>query len=362
MQKKLKIATIVALIFVVLVFTVEYFITTEKNIMFDPTATDTVKNDIEEHQSVSDEHEESHEEKEEINGENYLNSPLFNAFDYNAVINEIDPKSVKKNKRSDNYDGDGIYIESYSSLDSNGLYVALMEAVEYNDLQKAKKFIKRGARLNSPDGNTSYAPIFWAISNGNVEMVKLLIDNGVKVNTPDDKGLFPIHWIVENSAKRPLVYKMKDIFDILLDAHPEEINRQDTANKQTPIIMAVNLNNKKAFAYLLERGANVNILDSNDADVLSAAANNSCHDCISILEMKKKLNQVTPLINFASTFTAPDPIWLPYSTTKTVNKKKQTRKSGDIVIQGDSIAIPTYKDMPEILPLDKRHKQNIIRS
>ena len=360
MQKKLKTATILAFIFVVLVFTVKYFVTTEKDVMHTSNR-NTKTEEVQEESSPAEEEQE--QDEEQYDETDYLHNPLFEAFNYTLPINEPDPKAAKQNKRY--YGGgqeDGIYIESSSRLDSNGLYLALMEAVEFNDVQKAKKFIKRGAKLNSPDGNTSYAPIFWAINNGNVEMVKLLIESGAKVNTPDDQGLFPIHWIVESSASRPLVYQMKDIFDIVLDAHPEEINRQDTAQQQTPMMMAVNLNNKKAFAYLLDKGANVNITDANDKDITGVSVDNACHTCVSILEIKKKQNETTPLINFASTFTAPDPIWLPYSITQKTTKKKQVKKSDEMVIQGDSIAIPTYKDMPDILPLDKKNKRNIVRS
>ena len=192
-------------------------------------------------------------------------------------------------------------------------------------------------------------------------MVELLIQKGAKVNTPDDKGLFPIHWIVENSVNRPSVYQMKAIFDLLLDAHPEEINRQDTLLKQTPLMLAVNLSDHKAFAYLMDRGANINIVNKDEQDVFDLSLDNACTVCITFLDRKKEQNEVTPLINFASTFTAPDPIWLPYSTVKKTTKKKtKAKNSGDIVIQGDSITIPTYKEMPDILPLKKEQEPNMV--
>ena len=359
MQKNLKIATVLAVICVIFIFTTKYFSTTVKTIMSHPHFNSNQHNNSVEYVLPAEEdHNQNTEQENNNQHENYIPEE----FNYNTPITETDPKALKRKNKKLNYSDyeDRIRMESPTYLDSNGLYVALMQAVDDNDIKRAKTLIARGARLDSPDGNTFYAPIFWAINNGNVEIVDLLIKKGAKVNVPDDKGSFPIHWIVETSSNRPNVYQMKAIFDLLLDAHPEEINRQDTVLKQTPIMMAINLNNKKAFAYLLDRGANINIMDKNDRDVIAISVLNGCHSCISLIEMKEKQNEITPLLNFASTFTAPDPIWLPYSTTKTTKKKQQKKNPNEWVIQGDSLGIPVYKEMPQILPLNKEKEPNMI--
>jgi len=363
MQKNLKIATLAAAIFVVFVFIVKYFYTTQKGFVSSDLY---VKNQIQTNyaETTPEIQEDNNKPEEQIKTSDYISQ--MEAFNYNAPIKDVDPKSLKidtsKKLSYTNY-VDRVRMASPAKLDANGLYEALMQAVGDNDIERAKDLIKRGAKLNSPDGDTSYAPIFWAISNGNVEMVDLLLKNGAKVNTPDEKGFFPIHWVIENSSSRPLVYQMKAIFDLLLDANPGELNRQDSSLKQTPIMMAINLNDKKAFAYLLDKGANIKIVDENKRDLLDIALENACHACISLIESKEKQNEVTPLANFASTFTAPDPIWLPYSKVKTTTKKKKQKKDPNaIVIQGDSLTIPTYKDMPDILPLEKNSGPNMIIS
>ena len=359
MQKNLKKATILAALFVVVVFTVEYFVTKDKNAFF-------YQNHNIDEQSINEPLLQDDTSKIESKYDtDQTTDPLFEIFNYNAPLKEEDPSSLKRNSKKTAYSSyaDRIRMETPESLDSNGLYVALMQAVEDNDLQKAKKLIAMGAKLNSPDGNTFFAPIFWAISNGNVDMVDLLIQKGAKVNTPDDRGMFPIHWVVENATNRPLVYRMKEIFDLILDAHPGEVNRQDTLLKQTPLMMAVISNNKKAFAYLLDRGANINILDKEEKDVIDMSIDNMCHACISLIDRKKQQNATTPLINFASTFTAPDPIWLPYSTNKATNKKiAKTKNPSEIVIQGNAISMPVYKEMPQILPLEKKKGQDMVIS
>lgn len=363
MQKNLKMATVLAAIFVVVIFTAQYFVTKEKNPMF-------YQNNNQSEQSKNEPAPTQEENNDKTTEEEIVaeQDPLFEIFDYNAPLKEIDTNALQKkqNARSSDWDyEDRIRLEAPENLDSNGLYVALMQAVEDNNLPRAKKLIARGARLNSPDGNTFYAPIFWAINNGNVDMVDLLIKKGAKVNTPDDRGLFPIHWIVETASSRPLSYRMKEIFDLVLDAYPNEVNRQDSFLKQTPMMMAVGSNNKKAFAYLLDRGANVNILNKEEKSIMDVAVDNLCHACISLIERKMQQNEKTPLINFASTFTAPDPVWLPYSTSTTTTKAKKKVQPKDpdaIVIQGNSMSIPQYKEMEQILPLEKKKKRNMVKT
>ena len=128
-------------------------------------------------------------------------------------------------------------------------------------------------------------------------------------------------------------------------------------------MLSVILNSKKAFAYLLDKGANVKILDKEKMDLITIAATNACHACVRLIENKERQNQVTPLINFASTYTAPDPIWLPYSTVKkaAVTKKKTVNRDPNaIVIQGNITSLPTYKEMPQILPLKENDEPNMV--
>ncbi len=367
MQKNLKIATFFASIFVVVVFMVKYFYTTEKTFASPHVLTEEeiqseygIDEPVADNTANEEESTETTKKKEIVT----IDSSLMEAFNYNAPVRDIDTKSLKQNtNKKPNYSNyeDRVRMSSPSQLDSNGLYVALMQAVGDNDVERAKALIKRGAKLNSPDGDTSYAPIFWAISNGNVEMTELLLKSGVKVNTPDEKGMFPIHYIVENSAARPNAYQMKAIFDLLLDAHPNEINRQDAVLKQTPIMLALNLNDKKAFAYLLDKGANITLVDEGERDIIDLCLENSCSTCITLIDNKKAINETSPLPNFASTFTAPDPVWLPYATeVKTPKKKSKAKDDFAVIIQGDSLEIPTYKEMPNILPLEQNQEPDMV--
>lgn len=356
MQKKLKIATFIAAVFATFVFTTEYFYTTVKTIMSYPGYSQARLRSLEENLIISDDENALLQQQED--GSNFFHPTDIEAFDYKAPIAEIDKKSLKKTTpKKPNYNSyeDRIRTEKAENLDANGLYVALMQAVADNDINRAKTMITRGARLNSPDGNTSYAPIFWAIANGNVDMVKLLLQKGAKLNTPDDNGKFPIHWAVENSSSRANVYQTKAIFDLLLASNPREINRQDNVSQRTPLMMSVILDNKKAFAYLLDNGANISIKDKEKKDIRDISLSRACHACIYLIEQKEKENESTPIPNFASTFTAPDSVWLPYTPVKKPAPKttQLKRDPNSIVIQGNGNAInlPVYKEMPQILPL-----------
>lgn len=365
MQKKLKIITFIASVFVIAVFVFKYFSTIDRSVI-------SFHNYLQDIPSIIKDNIPLPENKytANVNKSSNIYTSEMDDFNYNLPVKEVDTKAIKKPSKKLNLNiyEDRIRMEAPEELDSNGLYVALMQAVADNDLKRAKTLIARGSRLDTPDGDTSFAPIFWAIENGNVEMVKLLIQKGARVNTPDDNGLFPIHWVVQNASKRPHSYQMKAIFDTVLAAHPNEVNRQDTKNKQTPLMLAVILGNKKAFSYLLDKGANVNIIDSEKMNIVSLAVANACHSCVYLIEAKEKTNKITPLPNFTGTVAEPDPIWLPYSTAKktiTVKKKKKTTNTGtsDIIIiqsSNTNMGLPTYKEMPEILPLNTEKGPDIV--
>ena len=366
MQTKLKIITVFAVLFILVAFIIKYSSTMDSSSVSFRNYLQDISGIIKGNISVP----ENKNVSTTVNQNEEFNEMTKNEFDYNAPITEIDSKSLLQTAKPKVYTYENrIRLEAPEELDENGLYVALMQAVADNNLKRAKILIARGARLNTPDGDTSFAPIFWAIDNGNVEMVKLLISKGAKVNTPDDKGLFPVHWIVNAASQRPTVYQMKKIFDIVLEAHPTEINRQDTKLKQTPIMLAAIADNKKAFAYLLDKGANITLINWEKANVVDMAIANACHSCVSLIEEKEKVNAVTPLDNFATTFTEPDPIWLPYTLKKpsTATKKKTNKKkypSDEIVVISNSndMNLPTYKEMPQILPLKEAEPDIVMRA
>ena len=359
MQKNLKIATFLAAIFAFAVFSSKYFYTTIRSIMsyqgYEEYNQEYQKSLEENNNNIAE-----YENSTETFAEDLPNLSELKTFDYEAPITEVDTKSlphVQSKKIDYNNYADRVRLEEPDFLDENGLYEALMQAVADNDIKRAKLLISKGASVNSLDGKTSFAPIFWAISNGNVETVKLLISKGAKLNTPDEKGYFPIHWVIEQSSMRPQVYQMKQILDLILKANPTEINRQDTVFKETPIMIAITLGNNKAFAYLLDKGANLTLINKEGQNATALALTNSCHTCLQLIKNKEIINETTPLANFASTFTAPADIWLPKSAIKTVKKaKKVERDPNSIVIEGNNLLIPQYKEMPEILPLDKEDK------
>lgn len=369
MQKKLKIITCCAVIFVLVALIMQYRSTKDASIVSFRNYVQDISNIIMGNTSFMPEYQPTTTNVKMME-ENISQRDEFN---YNAPVKEIDKKALlqttTRNPKFSHYEN-RIRMEAPEELDSNGLFVALMQAVADNNMRRAKTLIARGARLDTPDGDTSYAPIFWAIDNGNVEMVKFLLSKGARVNTPDDKGLFPVHWIVKAASKRPSAYKMKEMFDTFLAVHPKEINRQDTKLKQTPIMFAVLSDNKKAFAYLLDHGANVNIINAEKMNIATIATANACHSCVYMIEEREKINKITPLENFDKTFPEPAPIWLPYTkktTTTTTTKQKKVKKApaedSDVIVitgNGSNLVTPQYKEMPQILPLNEDDQPDIV--
>ena len=127
MQKKLKLATIITSVFVIFVFGIKYFYTTNKS--FTPSYTDTIDIDFEEEIANKNAAAAEAQAQEEFLNANY-NPQSMEDFDYNAPITEVDPKAIKKEyNRKLNYSNyeDRIRMSNPAKLDFNGLYVSLMQ-------------------------------------------------------------------------------------------------------------------------------------------------------------------------------------------------------------------------------------------
>ena len=83
----------------------------------------------------------------------YMKAYIDGSFDdlpysFIQLFNLMDKKDVNRKLSYSNYE-DRIRMAAPAKLDSNGLYVSLMQAVGDNDIKRAKNLITRGAKLNS---------------------------------------------------------------------------------------------------------------------------------------------------------------------------------------------------------------------
>ena len=84
--------------------------------------------------------------------------------------------------------------------------------------------------------------------------MSIFIQRGADVNLIDFMGRTPLHWAI-TAPGAPI-----DMFKLLIS--PENINIHD-AGQNTPLHLAVNVNQLEFLTHLLNHGADVNVVDIN---------------------------------------------------------------------------------------------------
>lgn len=137
------------------------------------------------------------------------------------------------------------------------LELALLAAVEVNDLTAATNLIKQGAGVNKR-GPLNLTLLMIAAGRGYVQMTQLLLDAGADVHVVDSvTGASPLH----KAAQSGVV----DVARLLLD-HGAFLNLQSAIVGHTPLIDAVWSKKPAMVKFLLERGAIINIKGHHGAD------------------------------------------------------------------------------------------------
>jgi uncharacterized protein len=130
------------------------------------------------------------------------------------------------------------------------LEMALLAAVETNDLTTAASLIKQGANVNQR-GPLPYTVLMVAAGRGSVQMVDMLLAAGADVHAVDSSlGASALH----KAAQSGVV----DVARLLL-ARGAFIDLQSATVGHTPLIDAVWSKKPAMVAFLLERGASIAI-------------------------------------------------------------------------------------------------------
>ena len=130
------------------------------------------------------------------------------------------------------------------------LEIALLAAVEANDVPGVANCIKRGANVNQR-GPLPYTMLMVAAGRGYVQITDLLLSAGADVHALDSSlGASALH----KAAQSGVV----DVARLLLD-HGAFINLQSATVGHTPLIDAVWAKKPAMVKFLLDRGAAITI-------------------------------------------------------------------------------------------------------
>jgi len=127
----------------------------------------------------------------------------------------------------------------------------LTVAMERNDVEAVKAFIKKGANVNvaNEKGDT---PLHWAITTGRSDLIELLIEKGANLNARNMKGLTPLHGAV--------YMNQKDNAHVLI-MFGADVHAKDSNKSATPLHLAAGVGNREIAELLIEKGADLNARD-----------------------------------------------------------------------------------------------------
>ncbi len=139
--------------------------------------------------------------------------------------------------------------------------VALIEAIEANDVAKVKAAIATGANVNVRDASLS-TPLMQACAAAGSEVVTALLAAGAEIGATDKDGFTPL--IVTSYAGKVPIAR-------LLLEKGAKVNEPDTKGR-TPLMGAAYSGQEGIVTLLLEKGADVQAKDAEDFTALMVAA------------------------------------------------------------------------------------------
>jgi hypothetical protein len=154
---------------------------------------------------------------------------------------------------------------------------ALAQAVLGSDLQAARRAIDDGAPVNAVDPVTGHAPLHTAVALGGPryrDMVELLVSKNADVDAVDAATQMPplaAAMVVTDSGPFATLERSRaaNIVDALLAAGANP--NQTLKAGESPLMLAVSMNNLSALQSLLARGANPNLRDAQQSSALHVA-------------------------------------------------------------------------------------------
>ena len=182
--------------------------------------------------------------------------------------------SGDKNKRKQNPNQKGNKDQTQAKNVKSDKSI-LFEAIDQNDMQKAKKVIEKNPSVLLETDQNKCTPLIHAIMKKSTDVAKLIIRNSdVQGIEYECTGKTPIHFAVETcqlQIVRSLIEKGCNI---------EFVNKN---NQKTPFFVACERGFKEIAELLIENEADINALSQNGNTALHIAAQNSLYDIVQML-------------------------------------------------------------------------------
>jgi cytohesin len=152
----------------------------------------------------------------------------------------------------------------------------LVDAVRYDDLPAAKKFIAEGADVNQTVYPKTSA--LHLAATRDVAFIKLLIEHQANINVEDGNGRIPLD---------AAAFSGKDEAIKLLIAHGANVNHRNKINGSTILHVAVAGGHAETVRILVAAGAKVDARDSVGQTPLDAARQGGKTEIVAILTGQK---------------------------------------------------------------------------
>ncbi|OQE22364.1 hypothetical protein PENSTE_c010G10384 [Penicillium steckii] len=195
--------------------------------------------------------------------------------------------------------GFGAYFADWSSLHVLA-YFGIMG--------KAKRLLEQGTNINDSDNQLGITALHCAVHRGHEEMVELLLENKINLNATSKEGNTALHTAAEQGHRRiiklllhrrinsrtanqqgltALQLAVGTIHDEatvpLLIKSRFDMDVQNTLTGSTALHLAVELKRPRIVSFLLEKGANTNILNRDGMTPLQLACQIDNCEAVSLL-------------------------------------------------------------------------------
>ena len=148
----------------------------------------------------------------------------------------------------------GAFIDATNEL----LQTPLITAVEYENREAAIYLLDNGASIHFHD-HEGYTPLHMATIDNDMKMVKLLLERGANLNSVTDDGETPLHHACQYGSHKLVRFYLK---------WGANINQESECG--TPIFQAISQGYLLIVDILLEKGADLDLMDPNGGGVEDA--------------------------------------------------------------------------------------------